>query len=109
MKIINATPHEVNVHIGSNVVNFESKFNARCKQESYCVGNIAHGEDYVPITETNFGQVEGLPEPEEGVYYIVSRLVMDALKNQRSDLLVPNDIIRNEKNQIVGCGSLARN
>jgi hypothetical protein len=56
----------------------------------------------MPIFETTFGSVEGLPEPEEGVMYIVSALVMTACPD-RLDLLSPGNLVRNEHGQPAGC------
>lgn len=47
-----------------------------------------------------------LPEPEEGVAFIVSRVTAAAV--DRSDLYFPYPEIRNDEGQIIGCGSLAR-
>lgn len=55
-----------------------------------------------PIFKTTFGEVEGLPEPEEGVMYIVSALCMNACPD-RKDLLAPGNLMRNEQGQPVGC------
>lgn len=50
------------------------------------------------------GDVEGLPNPTDGVYYIVSTIVKNACPN-RNDLVVPatahKDCVRNDKGHIV--------
>ena len=58
-----------------------------------------------PISLTSFGKVEGLPDEEEGVFYIVSQLVKSALP-ERNDLYVPAEVLRDEKGQIIGARSL---
>ena len=55
-----------------------------------------------PIFESTFGQVEGLPEPQEGVMYIVSALCLRACP-ERDDLLSPGNVMRSEEGKIVGC------
>ena len=62
---------------------------------------------YIDIIEKSFMEVEGLPEPKENTYYIVSALVAGAAKN-RNDLLIPNDIVRDDQGRIIGCRSLAK-
>lgn len=62
----------------------------------------------VSITESTFGETTDLPERQEGVYLIVSRMILEANKD-RSDLLVPNELVRDEAGNIIGCRSLARN
>ena len=59
----------------------------------------------VPVSKTIFGEPEGLPEFEEGTYYIVSQLVKSALPN-RTDLLVPAEVARDSSGNILGCRSL---
>jgi hypothetical protein len=110
MKIINLTPHAVNIINADNtVITFPSEGNARCNQTTKKIGEI----NGIPLTETSFGEVIDLPEPNPvfGVhftYYIVSRLVMQACP-LRADLLVPNDIVRDSEGKIIGCKSFAVN
>lgn len=105
MEILNYTPHQVNIILSTGEIqSFQSVGNARCKQESKIVSTIAN----IPVSQTTFGEVEGLPKEQEGIYYIVSRLIIQALPS-RKDLLVPNDIVRDNKGQIIGCKSLANN
>jgi hypothetical protein len=63
--------------------------------------------DGTPTSKTEFGKPEGLPELQEGVFYIVSQLVKSALPN-RADLLVPAEVVRDQSGNIVGCKSLGR-
>jgi hypothetical protein len=58
----------------------------------------------VPLTKTVFLEPEGLPVYQDGVFYIVSQLVKDALP-ERGDLLVPAEIVRNKRGHIIGCRS----
>lgn len=104
--ILNYTPHTVNIidAEGNKIKDFPSQGEARCQQTTKAVGIIGN----VPITSTTFGEVTGLPEEQEGTCYIVSRLIRQALPG-RSDLLVPNDMIRDEVGRIIGCKSLANN
>jgi hypothetical protein len=116
-KLINLTPHPVTLMIGicnSASITLNSDGVARCTQTTNIVDTLNIpcvfknvGID-ISITETSFGDVEGLPESTDGTYYIVSRLVRQALPD-RNDLLVPNEIIRDAAGNIIGCGSLARN
>ena len=52
-----------------------------------------------------FGEVVDLPEPQEGVLYVVSMLVAARAAN-RTDLVSPGRQIRNEAGQVIGCGAL---
>lgn len=52
-----------------------------------------------------FGEVVDLPEPQEGVLYIVSMLVAARASN-RTDLVSPGRQLRNEAGQVIGCAGL---
>lgn len=62
------------------------------------------------ICSQEFGEVEGLPEKEEGVYIIVSLLVLQA--SDRDDLVAPAsghpECIRDEKGRIVSVPGFVR-
>lgn len=109
-KILNYTPHTVNLITEEGaIVDFASVGVARCSQKTTPVTTLETEGYKIPITTTTFGEVEGLPtESKEGVFYIVSRLVMSACTH-RKDLLVPNDMVRDEEGKIIGCKSLANN
>ena len=99
--ISNTTPHAINV-IGENNITFEpSGILIRLTTKIEVVGEI----NGIPLSKTVFGEPIGLPEFQDGTYYIVSQLVKSALPN-RSDLLVPAEMVRDEKGQILGCKSL---
>lgn len=106
VEIRNFTPHTVNLLDSEErqTFTFPSDGNARCTQSVEFVENLCG----IRITETAFGEVQDLPDEQEGVMYIVSRLVRQALPD-RNDLLVPNEIVRDENGNIAGCLSLARN
>ena len=63
--------------------------------------------DGVPLFSTAFGQVEGLPPMEAGKYYLVSALVASAEKD-RTDLLSPSGLVRDEKGIVIGCEGFTR-
>src|SRR5690606_31963979 len=59
------------------------------------------------VTETTLGELEGLPDPADGVIYVVSRLVAEAAPH-RDDLYFPGRLLRDEAGRVVGAESLAR-
>lgn len=110
-KIINLTPHAVNVIGDGNsvTITIESSGNvARCSQTINIVDTIDLNNVAIPISSSSYGEVVDLPAPQDGVYYVVSRLVMSACPN-RQDLLVPNDLVRDDAGRVIGCRSLANN
>lgn len=107
MKIVNCTPHPITI-VGENneiVLTLpKGLVIPRLTQSSQIVDEVCN----IPVTETIFGETTDLPEKVEGTFLIVSRLVM-AANLDRNDLLVPNQLVRDENGNIIGCRSLARN
>ena len=104
MELINLTPHSVVVE---GLGTFESGGLARVSTTQKVVGNI----NGIDLVETAQGQVEGLPEMEEGKMYIVSGMVLGTLKGSRVDVVAPdtgNTAIRNEKGQIIAVTRFTR-
>lgn len=103
---INCTPHPINLISleGSIMTLPKGDVVPRLAQSTKNV-DVVNG---VTITETYFGETQDLPEPQEEVFLIVSRLILSA-NPSRKDLLVPNELVRDEKGNIIGCKSLARN
>ena len=125
--IINLTPHDITVLDDSNV-SFDKAsrsykvtgdpiiretFNPsgtvlRCSQEETEAGDL----NGIKLYKVKFGRVEHTTKDssvttfnmpvKEGVYYIVSNIIKNALSD-RSDLLVPTHMVRNDKGQPVGC------
>ncbi len=65
--------------------------------------------DQGPVPTVNLSyapRVEGLPEPQAGVVYIVSRVTAAAV--ERDDLFFPADEVRDEQGRIAGCRVLGR-
>jgi len=105
--IVNKTPHAVNIINEDNkLVRTYEKGDSQIR----LAVKIVQDEQLVdgtPTSRTNFGEPEGLPDFQEGTFYIVSQLVKSALP-ERTDLLVPAEVVRDEKGNIVGCKSLGR-
>ena len=115
--IVNLTPHPVQLLDGSNC-SFDPKCRSyrvegdvvvvktfapgdvipRCSQKEQLIGNV----DGVDIFRMEFGEVENLPDQQDGVYYIVSAMVAQA-RPDRHDLLIPAHLVRNEDGRILGC------
>lgn len=106
MTFVNCTPHPINLIGENNVITTlpKGEIIPRLSQSTKIV-DVVEG---VSITETIFGETKDLPDFEEGVFWIVSRLVLSA-NPERKDLLVPNELVRDSEGNIVGCKSLARN
>ncbi|WP_433357773.1 hypothetical protein ACQP25_44345 (plasmid) [Microtetraspora malaysiensis] len=58
----------------------------------------------IDVEGVQYGSIDGLPEPAEGVWYIVP--LVTALAARRPDLLVPHQQVRNEHGTVIGCKTL---
>ena len=109
--IVNLTPHNVNIVLddGTIVTIERSGMVARCAQTTVQAGQIQYSDSIsIPVSISKYGEVVDLPEPDGKHYYIVSRLIMNACQD-RSDLLCPNELVRDDDGNIIGCRSLANN
>ena len=104
MNVINLTPHDVNI-VGD--VNRTYPRSGDLVRLRTIVKDCDPLPDGTPTTRTVFLDPQGLPDYQEGTYYIVSQLVKSALPD-RTDLLVPADVVRDDSGNIVGCRSLGR-
>jgi hypothetical protein len=110
MVIVNLTPHQICLRGSEGTVIIEPEdFPARVvsSEQGEKIG-AAYGVDlYTPST---WGEVENLPDPEEGVIYVVSSLVASRLS--REDVYSPgtsyNDGAVRENGQVVAVTRLIR-
>lgn len=108
----NYTPHLVNLFdkegrqilLGIPVKkdNSGNNIKIRIQETVELIGKIAD----IPLVRKTYGSVEGLPGPEENVIYIVSNVVLQALKNTRTDLVCPDtgedSVVRDKSGNIIG-------
>lgn len=109
MKLINLTPHEITIYLdgADPLVIPPSGMVARVAQEYVSVGNLDLGGGIaVPLVATQYGAIQGLPDPVDGVFYITSALVAQAAWSQgRKDVLAPDTgagAVRDDQGRIVG-------
>ena len=108
MKFVNLTPHTLTVvdDSGNTVLSVApSGTVARVATQQTVVGNVGG----IDVVRTVFGDVDGLPAPADGVVYIVSTLVLSALKDagvSRDDVVAPDtspqSAVRSADGQIIG-------
>lgn len=103
MNILNLTPHNLTIHNGEgeSTTIAPSGIVARVAAEKENTGCI----DGIPVFKTAFGEIQDLPEAQEGVIYVASLLVAQAAK--RADVFSPGELLRNEQGQPIGCLGLA--
>lgn len=100
VNIVNLTPHEI-VLCGKKIA---SSGLARCATLEQQIDVI----DGIRVNHRSFGEVNGLPEPEEGTVYIVSALVAQAVRGQRNDVYIVDETVRDSEGHIIGCNALAK-
>lgn len=87
MKIINLTPHVVNVQDSEGVQSFQPTAPAaRVATRNEVLYTI--NQD-IPVSRVVYGETEALPEPEENTLFIVSMVVAQA-NPHRNDLICPD-------------------
>lgn len=72
----------------------------------WCVFGDCGMHDHIPLVNKRYGAVDGLPDPKPHVAYIVSQVVADACPD-RTDLLVPHDMVRDDAGRVIGCRGFA--
>lgn len=107
MKFVNLTPH--NVRVVDDQGNLVAEFSpsgalARVASKSETVAV----EEGIVLSATVFGEVSGVPAPENDTMYIVSLLVRSALP-ARTDLVSPDGLVRDAAGQPVGCKGFSVN
>lgn len=104
MKIVNCTPHEINIvkEDGTILTIEASGIVPRCTQTEAHVASV----DGIAVTKQVFGEVINLPEAQPETFLVVSRLVASAAKGLY-DLLVPDPMVRGQDGRPCGCRGLS--
>ena len=99
--LINLTPHDITIVVDGRTEVIKPTGLARCQEKSVQVGLI---DGWIPVYETEYGEVSGLPAPAEDTLYIVSVIVAKAKEVQaRTDIYVPAKTLRDANGNIIGC------
>lgn len=90
-EFVNLTPHAVTMKRADGVAFTVQPSGQEARRDTVRAERPAL--DGVPVAVVTFGDVNGLPEPREGVVYIVSGLVLAAVPH-RADVVAPGAPIR---------------
>lgn len=105
--LINLTPHPLNVYGPEGVTELPASGQlARVRSNTAVIGEV----NGIPVIRPEFQDVTGLPEPATNTLYLVSNVILTALKSRniyRDDVVAPatgpNDgCIRNGAGQVQG-------
>lgn len=108
MKIINLTPHPINFLGADNrvILTVPSSGVARAAQRRETIGWVELDGMTLSVTRSKFGAVEGLPDEQDDVIYVVSALTAQAVP-KREDVFIVDDSVRDENGRIIGVRGLA--
>lgn len=108
MKLINLTGRKLDIYNKEGkeiIVSIPSDGTATVQVSRTECGKVG---DFA-LHRTKYGEIEGLPEPENGTIYIVNFFVLNALRYHnmdRSDCVSPDtaaqSVIRNEYGHVIG-------
>ena len=103
-KFVNLIGHDITISGHATL----PKCNNPCRVETQqmIIGKLGG----VPIAKTEFMKIVNLPEPEDGTYYIVSRIAMDYVPFKREDVFcvdTGSTAIRDENGQVVAVTQLS--
>ena len=95
---VNLTPHQIDEQ--TTGLSIPPSGIARINMRSRIIDTV----DGVPLFHSCYvGNLEGLPEPVEGTIYIVSALALNAVPAERTDVVAPGDVVRDDKGRVIGC------
>ena len=109
MRLKNLTPHPVTIVLPNGESTTLPPEGVVPRRET--VTEDAGEIDGIPVVRNTLGPVIGLPEPEEGITYIVPFLVASVLP-ERDDLIAPDttpaSVVRDNQGRIVGVKRLQK-
>jgi hypothetical protein len=103
-KFVNVIGHDITISGHATLPKSDNL--CRVETEQMIIGKLAG----IPIVKTNFIKIVNLPEPEDGVYYIVNRIAMDFVPFNREDVFCVDTgptAIRDQSGQVVAVTQLS--
>lgn len=101
-RLVNLCEHVINLPNGLVLPACEKGKGARVAVTRKPVGIRCGVPAFVPL----YGDVEGLPDPEEGTVYVVSNLVRGRVLPGRIDLASPGLQQRDQEGRVIGADGL---
>lgn len=108
-KILNYTLHDISIITPKGVVVIPRHGTARCSTTRKLLCYISCDDIKIPINETIFGDISGLPEPEENTIIIVSAITANVMRERgREDVYTVDEPVRDGNGKILGCRALSK-
>jgi hypothetical protein len=63
---------------------------ARVETRATKIGEVEIYRHTVPVVSTEFGEVKNLPDSQDGVIYVTSIIVVQAVRGLRDDVVAPD-------------------
>lgn len=103
---VNLTPYVITlVRPEGNIMFPPSGQVASCAFSAQQTGWVVVEGRNVPVCQSAFGEVSGLPNPTAGTYYIVTPLVAEAAAG-RTDVFYPEGQVLDQAGNPIGCWGL---
>jgi hypothetical protein len=107
-ELVNLTGNDITIMLdgGGTIVLQKSDIRAHVKIERKNQPSI----NGVPICLNIKKEVYGVPEVQKGKFYIVNKVVQEALseKGRKEDILCPDSTVRNNNQIVIGCRNLSQ-
>lgn len=107
--LINLTPHPITI-VGLQPIPPSGQIARVSTLPTQAVGTMDTAFGQIQIhAQRVYGQVVGLPDPQDGTAFIVSAMVADAVRasgRPTHDLFSPSDLLRDDQGQVVGTTGL---
>lgn len=102
--LVNLTPHTLNiVAADGSIIDIQPSGNiARVA----AISSIVAAVNGINVSRQIFGNIMDLPDAQDGVIYIVSRMVKDRVPD-RDDVMVPGAPFRDADGKIIGAWGLS--
>ena len=103
-KFVNLIGHDITISGHGTLSKSDNPCFVETKQR--IIGQITG----IPIAETHFEKIINLPDPEDGVYYLVNRITMDFVPFDREDVFsvdTGQSAIRDENGKVVAVTQLS--
>lgn len=102
-KFVNLIGHDITISGYATLPKCENPCYVETQQ--IIIGKLAN----IPIAKTEFIKLVNLPDPEDGIYYIVNRICMDYIPFIREDVFCVDtgpSSVRDENGQVVAVTQL---
>ena len=96
MKFINLTGHPV------TDTNTNKTFDPKGLVRTDNISTKRYRANGIPVFSTSTSQLDPLPDPEQGVAYIVSNLYLNTCP-ERTDVVAPGKVVRDEIGKPIAC------